>query len=135
MTTKKLIITIISIVAGLALLVTLFAGAIVGIALYSIGNSEAASTAKRFLKENERLKEDLGEVTDFGSFVTGSINTQGSDGTATLNLKVIGTRRTTNATVGMVYTQSRAWRVVEASYVNEAGQTVQLLDKYNDSSP
>src|SRR5215210_1162263 len=128
MTTKKLLITIIGIVVGLGLLVTLFAGAIVGIAFYSISNSEAASTAKRFLKQNERLKEDVGEVKDFGSFVTGSINTQGSDGTAMLNLKVIGARRATNATVGMVYTQSRAWRVTEASFVNASGQTVQLID-------
>ncbi|HKS26191.1 MAG TPA: cytochrome c oxidase assembly factor Coa1 family protein [Pyrinomonadaceae bacterium] len=135
MTTKRLVIIIVGIIGGLALLVALFAAAIVGIAFYSIGNSEAASTAKAFLKQNEKLREDVGEVREFGSFVTGSINTQGSDGTATLYLKVIGSRRTVKATVDMVFTERGQWRVTGASYVNEAGQTVYLLDRYNNSPP
>lgn len=135
MTTKKLLIIIFSILGALALLVAIFAGAIVGLALYTIGNSEAATTAKKFLKQSEKLKEDIGEVQDFGSFVTGSINAEGTDGTATLYLKVIGARRKVNATVSMVYSEGRQWRVTDASYVNEAGQTVYLLDKYNNSPP
>lgn len=135
MTTKKLLAIVVGILCALALVVVLFAGAIIGLAFYAIGHSEAASTAKAFLKQNEKLKEDLGEVRDFGTFVTGSINSQGAEGTATLNLKVIGARRTANASVSMVYTQARAWRVTAASYVNEAGQTVPLLDRYNDSPP
>jgi uncharacterized protein HemX len=135
MTTKKLLIIIFSILGALALVVVLFAAAIVGLALYTIGQSEAASTAKQFLQQNEKLKADIGEVRDFGSFVTGSINTQDSEGNATLNLKVKGARRNVNATVNLMYGQNRRWRVTDATYVNEAGQTVQLLDKYNNSSP
>ncbi|HYO90783.1 MAG TPA: cytochrome c oxidase assembly factor Coa1 family protein [Pyrinomonadaceae bacterium] len=135
MTTKKLLIIIFSIVGGLVLLVTLFAGAIVGIAFYTLGNSEAAATAKGFLKQSQKLRKDIGEVQDFGSFVTGSVNTQDSDGTATLYLKVIGERRKVNATVHMVYSRGGQWRVTGASYVNESGQTVHLLDRYNDSPP
>lgn len=134
-TTKKLLIIIFSIVGGLFLLVALFVGAIVGLAFYTLGNSEAAATAKGFLKQSEKLREDVGEVRDFGSFVTGSINTQDSDGTATLYLKVIGSRRTVHATVHMIYSQGGQWRVAGASYENEAGQTVQLLDRYNNSPP
>jgi hypothetical protein len=132
-TTKKLLVIVFGILGALALIVVLFAGAIIGITFYAIGHSEAASTAKAFLKQNEKLKEDIGEVKDFGTFVTGSVNSEGAEGTATLNLKAIGARRTANATVSMVYTQSRAWRVTAASYVNEAGQTVPLLDRYDDS--
>ena len=130
MTTKKLLITVFSILAGLFLLVALFVGAIVGLAFYTIGHSEAATTAKSFLKGNEKLKEDIGEVKDFGSFVTGNVNMQNADGNATLYLKVMGARRTVNATVSLLSTQGRPWRVTDASYVNEAGQTVYLLDKY-----
>lgn len=133
MTTKKLLVIIFGILGALALLVALFAGAIIGLTFYAIGHSEAASTAKAFLKQSEKLKEDVGEVRDFGTFVTGSVNAEGSEGTATLNLKVIGSRRNVNASVSMVYTQGRAWRVAAASYVNEAGQTVPLLDRYDDS--
>jgi autotransporter translocation and assembly factor TamB len=135
MTTKKLLIIVFGILGALFLLVALFVGAIVGLAFYTVGHSEAASTAKKFLKQNEKLKADIGEVQDFGSFVTGSIETQNSDGTATLYLKVIGARRTVNATVSMVYSQGRQWLVTDASYVNEAGQSVYLLDKYNASPP
>lgn len=135
MTTKKLLITIFGILGAVFLLVAIFVAGIVGFAFYTIGHSEAAATAKGFLKQNEKLREEIGEVKDFGSFVTGSINTEGSDGVATLHLKVIGARLSANATVSMVYSEGHAWRVTEASYVNEAGQTVYLLDKYNQSPP
>jgi hypothetical protein len=134
MTTKKLLIIIFGILGGLFLLVALFVGAIVGLAFYTIGHSEAASTAKNFLKGNEKLKQDIGEVKDFGTFVTGNINVQNSDGNATLYLKVIGERRAVNASVSLISTQGRPWRVTDASYVNESGQTVYLLDKYEQGS-
>jgi hypothetical protein len=50
-------------------------------------------------------------------------------------LKVIGTRRETNVTVSMISSQGRAWRVTDATYLDEAGQTVYLLDKYGESPP
>jgi autotransporter translocation and assembly factor TamB len=135
MTTKKLLITTFAILGALVLFVALFVGGIVGLAFYTLGHSEAASAAKRFLKQNEKLKEDIGEVQDFGSFVSGSINTENSDGVATLRLKAIGARRSANTTVSLVYTQGGQWRVTDATYLNEAGQTVYLLDKYNNSPP
>jgi hypothetical protein len=135
MTTKKLLIIVFSILGSLFLLVALFVGAILAVAFYTIGHSEAALTARKFLKQNEKLKAEIGEVQDFGSFVTGSIDTNSSEGTATLSLKVIGARRTINATVSMLYGQTGKWRVTDASYVNEAGQTVYLLDKYGESPP
>ena len=128
MTTKKLLLIVFGVLGGFVLLIALFAGAIVGLAFYTIGHSEAAETARNFLKQNEKLKQDIGEVKDFGSFVTGSV--QNGDGNAMLNLKVIGARRNVNATVSLLSTEGRRWRVTDAFYVNEAGQTVYLLDKY-----
>lgn len=130
MTTKKIVILVVSIVLALGLLVAIFVGAIIGIAFYTIGNSEASETAKAFLRNNEQLKQDIGEVTDFGSFVTGNVNIQNNDGNATVNLKVYGQRKTVNASVDLIYRSGRQWRVVAASYRNETGETVQLLDPY-----
>ena len=130
MTTKKIIIVAVSIVIVLGLIVVLFVGGIVGVVFYGIGNSDAAKVSQEFLKSNERLKQDIGEVKDFGKFVTGNININNGDGTAELNLKVIGERKTVNAAVELVYRSGHPWRVTAASYQNEAGQTIDLLNPY-----
>jgi hypothetical protein len=130
MTTKKIIIVVVSTVIVLGLIVVLFVAGIVGFAFYQIGNGEAGTTAKAFLKNNERLKQDIGEVKDFGTFVTGNINVSNGDGTARLNLKVIGERKTVNASVDLIYRNNQQWRVSAASYQNEEGQTVDLLNPY-----
>lgn len=130
MTTRKLVIVIASVVVVVVLLIALFVGAIVGTVFYSIGNSEAATTSKTFLRNNAILKRDIGEVKDFGSFITGNINVNNANGEATLYLKVIGERRTVPATVSLMYRSGRDWRVTEASYKNAAGQTVDLINDY-----
>lgn len=127
MSSKKIIIIIVSIIVGLFLLGVLFVAGIVGTVFYTIGQSEAADTARSFLRENERLKQDIGEVKDFGSLVTGSVNVENSSGTATINIKVIGEKKEVNATVDLTYRNSQPWRVVSASYVNDAGETVELV--------
>lgn len=130
MTTKKLFIIIASVLAGLILLAALFVGAIVGTIFYSIGHSEAAATAKNFLRNNERLKREIGEVRDFGSLVSGSINSHNSDGDATLRIKVIGARETGYAKVDIMYSNGRSWRVTGASYANDSGANIDLLNGY-----
>ena len=129
MTNKKILIIILGIVVGLGLLVVLFIGGIAGAVLYSIGQSEAATTAKSFLRENERLKQDIGEVKDFGSIVTGNVNTENNNGTATLNIKVIGEQKEVNATVDLTFRNGQPWRVVGASYTNDAGEVVELVPR------
>ena len=131
MTTKKIVLIIGAVVVVLGLLVVLFVGGIVGFALYQVGNSQAALKAKDFLRTSEKLKQDIGEVKDFGSIVTGSVNMHDGNGEATVNLKVIGGRKTVNASVDLVLVSGSAWRVSSASYVNESGQTVELLNPYD----
>ena len=118
----------------LVLLVALFVGGIAWFAFHAIANSEAADTARTYLRGNEILKRDIGEVKDFGSFVTGNINVQNANGEATLNLKVIGERRTVNASVDLAYRSNRNWRVTGASYERD-GQTVDLMQGYETGSP
>jgi hypothetical protein len=135
MTTKKIVLIVAAVVVVLALLAGVFVGGIVGVALYSVGNSEAAARAKDFLRSNDKLTDDIGEVTDFGSIVTGSVNVANNSGEATLHLKVIGERKTVNASVDLIYTKDTAWRVSKASYVNASGQTIDLLDPYDSRIP
>jgi hypothetical protein len=135
MSTKRLLLIVGGVVIAIGLLIVVFVGGIVGFALYTVGNSDAAMTAKEFLRSNERLKDDIGEVRNFGTFVSGSVNVHNSNGTATLSLKVIGERRSVNATVDLVYRDGRQWRVTAASYKNEAGQTVDLLNAYEAQQP
>lgn len=127
--TKKTLAIILGVIGGLALLIVLFAGAIVGGVFYIISHSEAATTARSFLQNNAKLKEDIGAVKDFGSIITGHIRNNDAE----LNIKVIGERRTVNATVTLMYRHS--WRVTGATYRNEQGQTVELLDKYGTAPP
>jgi hypothetical protein len=132
MSTKKIILIIVGIVAALALIVALFVGAIAWFTFHTIANSEAAEASRTFLRNNETLKQDIGEVKDFGSFITGNINTQNSDGEATLYLKVLGEKRTVNARVDLSYRNNRSWRVTGASYDRD-GQTIDLVQGYGPS--
>lgn len=131
MTTKKIVLIVGGVVLVLALLVVCFVGGIVGFALYQIANSEATAKSKDFLRNSEKLKAETGPVKDFGSIVTGSVNLHNGNGDATLHLKVIGDRKTVNATVDLVLVKGGTWRVSSASYVNETGQTIDLLDPYD----
>jgi flagellar basal body-associated protein FliL len=133
MSTKKIIAIILGIVAVLGLIVALFVGAVFWFVFHTIGSSEAADTARTYLRTNEKLKQDVGEVKDFGSFITGNINSSNGDGVATLYLKVIGEKRTVNARVDLSYRSNRNWRVTEASYDRD-GQTIELMKPY-ESGP
>ena len=131
MTNKKIIVIIVSVVAVLGLVAVLFVGGIAWFALRTMGNSEAAETARTFLRNNEALKRDIGEVKDFGWLVSGNINSTNGDGAAQLHLKVIGERKEVNATVELIYRSARPWRVTAASYRNEAGEVINLLSPYD----
>jgi len=130
MSTRKIVLIIAGVLGALVLLVVVFAGAIVGFALYSIGNSEAAETARKFLRNNEKLKSEIGEVKEFGSVVTGTVNIDNNNGQATINIKVVGARQSVNASVNLLLIHGQAWRVSSASYVNDSGQTISLQDPY-----
>jgi hypothetical protein len=135
MTTKKMVLIVAAVISVLVLLAAVFVGGIVGFALYSVGNSEAAAKAKDFLRGSEKLKTDIGEVKDFGSIITGNVRVNNNNGEAILHLKVIGERHTVNASVDLVYTNGSAWRVSAASYVNSQGQAIDLLDPYDSKVP
>ena len=130
MTTKKILLIVAAIVLVIGLIVVVFVGGIIGVAFYSISRSEAAETARDYLRTSERLKQDIGEIKDFGKIVTGNVQINNGSGTATINLKVIGERQTVNASVDLIYRNGRPWQVTAASYENDKGQTIELLNPY-----
>ena len=130
MSTTKIVAIVLGIVAVLALVVALFVGGILWFTFRTIGNSQAADTARTYLRNNQKLKADIGEVKEFGSFVTGNINVKNQNGDATLSLKVYGERKTVNATIDLMYRDNRAWRVTGAQYVSD-GRTIDLMSAYN----
>ena len=133
MSTKKILLIIGGIVIVLGLIVALFVGGIVFFVFRTIGNSEAADTARTYLKNNEKLKQEIGEVKDFGWLVSGNINFSNGDGVATLYLKAIGEKGDANARVDLQYRDNRAWRVTGASYTRD-GKTVDLMQAYGPPS-
>ena len=112
MTTRKIVLIIVGVIAAVTLITLVFVGGIVGVALYSVGNSQAAEIARNFLRNNEKLKSEVGEVKAFGSLVTGSVNIDDDNGQATINLKVVGARETVNASVKMIFVHGQSWRVI-----------------------
>jgi len=129
MTTKKIVLIVVSILVVLGLVVALFVAGIGWFVFRTIGNSEAAETARTYLRTNQTLKRDIGEVKDFGSFVTGNVNVHNQNGEATLNFKVYGERKTVSATVDLSYRSNRNWRVTGATYDSD-GHTVDLMPAY-----
>ena len=134
MSTKKIVLIVVGILSVLVLLGVLFVVGIGWFVFSTIGNSKAAETARTYLRTNEALKREIGEVKDFGSFVTGNINTQNQSGEATLNLKVYGERKTVNATVSLAYRSNQDWRVTEAFY-DDDGRKVFLKAPYDMPPP
>jgi hypothetical protein len=133
MSTKKIVLIVGGIVVVLGLIVALFVGAIAFLTFHTISNSEAADTARNYLRTNVPLKQDIGEVKDFGSFITGSVNIQNGDGVATLYLKAIGEKRSANVRVDLAYRSNRSWRVTGASYERD-GQTIDLMQAYEPAA-
>jgi len=137
MSTKKILLIVGSIVVALGLIVALFAGGIVFFVFRTIANSEAADAARAYLRSNERLKQEIGEVKDFGWLVSGNISFTNGEGVATLYLKAIGEKGDADTRVDLQYRSNRGWRVTGASCTHN-GQAVDLMQAYgppNSNSP
>ena len=133
MSTKKILLIVGSIVVVLGLIVALFVGGILFVTFRTIANSDAADTARTYLRGNEILKQDIGEVKDFGWLVTGNIHISNGDGVATLYLKAVGEKGEADTRVDLQYRDNRAWRVTGASYKRN-GQTIDLMQAYGPSA-
>ena len=64
MTTKKTVLIIAGVVGVLGFIVILFVVGIVALALYQVGNSEAARKSRDFLRTSEKLKQEFLPASD-----------------------------------------------------------------------
>lgn len=130
MTAKKIVFVVGWVLMGLMVLTAIFVAAIVYFGLYTVNKSEPAEKAKAYLRSNEKLKQDIGDVQNIGNIDTVGISDHNGNSEVTLKLKVFGKDKTVNATVNLMLVPGNAWRITSASYVNSNGQTVKLLDPY-----
>ena len=131
MTAKKIVFGVGIVLTVLAVLAAIFVVVIVYFGLYTVNNSEPAEKAKAYLRSNEKLKQDIGEVQNIGNVETAAINDRNGNNEVTLKLKVFGEKKTVNATVNLMLVPGNTWRITSASYVNSNGQTIPLLDPYD----
>ena len=91
-----------------------------------IKDSEPFKTASSFVKENQQVKDDLGEVTETSPWFPSSLKTSGSMVRVQLTLRVDGKNGTGKAYVTLVYLRDR-WQITTASYENRQGKVSPLI--------
>ena len=130
MKAKKIVFVVGSVLTVLTVLAAIFVVAIVYFGLYTVNKSEPAEKVKAYLRSNEKLKQDIGDVQNIGNVETVGISDRNGNSEVTLKLRVYGEHKTVNATVNLMLVPGNAWRITSASYVNSNGQTIKLLDPY-----
>ncbi len=91
-----------------------------------IKDSEPFKIASSFVKENQQIKDDLGEVTETAPWFPSSLKTSGSTVRVQLTLRVEGKNGTGKAYVTLVYLRDR-WQITTASYENRQGKVSSLI--------
>lgn len=91
-----------------------------------IKESEPFKIASSFVKENQQIKDDLGEVTETSPWFPSSLKTSGSTVQVQLTLRVEGKNGTGKAYVTLVYLRDR-WQITAASYENRQGKVSPLI--------
>jgi TonB family protein len=94
----------------------------------TLKSSEAYSVAVAALKENEEVKEQLGEIKDTG-FPLGAFSTSADgSGNAAFAMSVQGTKASGQYEVNLVRSNS-VWRLTKGVVRTNSGNTIQIADK------
>jgi tetratricopeptide (TPR) repeat protein len=91
-----------------------------------IKDSEPFKIASSFVKENQQIKDDLGEITETSPWFPSSHKTSGSTIEVQLAIRIEGKNGTGKAYVTLVYLRDR-WQITAASYENRQGKVGQLI--------
>ncbi|MCX5828610.1 MAG: cytochrome c oxidase assembly factor Coa1 family protein [Deltaproteobacteria bacterium] len=91
-----------------------------------IKDSEPFKIASSFVKENQQIKDDLGEVTETSPWFPSSLKTSGSTVHVQLAIRVEGKNGAGKAYVTLVYLRDR-WQITAASYENRQGKVSPLI--------
>ena len=74
--------------------------------------SGPSAASKDFLKADPTVKEQIGEIKDFGLFPSGGFNEVNGEGTARLTFSLKGTKGEGKAELGLVKHKGKEWQVV-----------------------
>jgi tetratricopeptide (TPR) repeat protein len=91
-----------------------------------IKGSEPFKIASSFVKENQQIRDDLGEVTETSPWFPSSLKTSGSTLQVRLVIRVEGKNGAGKAYVTLVYLRNR-WQITAASYENRQGKVSPLI--------
>jgi len=91
-----------------------------------IKDSDPFKVASSFVKENQQIKDDLGEVTEISPWFPSFLKTSGSTVRVQLTLRVEGKNGTGKAYVTLVYLRDR-WQITASSYENRQGKVSPLI--------
>ncbi len=121
-------------------IILLFLGGGLAVAIYfgyqkleeTLKSSEAYTVAVTALKENEEVKDQLGEIKDTG-FPLGAFSTNADgSGNAAFTMSVQGSKDTGKYEVTLVRSNS-VWRLTKGVVRTAGGQTINIADKSSDS--
>ncbi len=91
-----------------------------------IKDSEPFKMASSFVKENQQIKDELGEVTETSPWFPSSLKTSGNAVQLRLAIRVEGKNGAGKAYVTLVYLKDR-WQITDASYENRQGKVSPLI--------
>lgn len=98
----------------------------------TLKSSEAYTMAVNRLKENEEVKNQLGEIKDTG-FPLGAYNQRGDgSGDASFVMSVQGTKDSGRYEVSLVRSNS-VWRLTKGVVHTSSGKTIDVADKYENT--
>ncbi|MCA9126523.1 MAG: hypothetical protein KDB22_05535 [Planctomycetales bacterium] len=97
-----------------------------------IKSSEPYQHSLLLVKNNEKVKQKLGEPINSAFLVTGSVHTEGTAGDADLTYSVSGPTGKANVNVRATRSDSR-WKYlsVRVNFANEAGDFLELAERSN----
>jgi hypothetical protein len=79
--------------------------------------SGPAAASKTFLNQDPTVKEQLGDIKDFGLFPSGGFNEVNGEGTARLTFSLKGTQGEGKAELGLVKHKGKEWEVVAGKLI------------------
>ena len=88
---------------------------VIGIIIIVIGNSNALSAAKTYVLNSDSLKNEIGDIREFGITYTGGIeissDSAGEDGTANISLIIKGSKKFKELDFYVVKEKKQNWEV------------------------
>lgn len=112
-------------VIAVGLIVMVFVALLTGIFIM-MKRSDAYQTAEAFIKNNESIRNTVGDEMKFGFLPLGSVKVSGARGAASFKITVKGSRGSTDVDVSL-RKRGNEWRVVAMVYTDRYGKKQRVV--------